>query len=255
MAHYREALVTTLVIWASSNSGHRWTNLIGFLWIHFWFCVGSTSMFVQGLTSEFRLVIDLNVTASSSNCSHMCVLLWTRLTYPWRRMSIKKKERKKEKKDKNKLTWPRLKPEGEGTNIALGTQSVRSCEVLYKYSFNAHQETVKFSVYNLLCTVNTCTYFINFLSYIRRVSRLVHKLCHNQVLFWSQFSNNKRCSFWPVCILHQSVFSAILYNYSKVGTCSQRLPFIWIKFFSIVCLYVSYASYASPHHESYVWNT
>ena len=25
-------------------------------------------------------------------------------------MSIKKKERKKEKKDKNKLTWPRLKP-------------------------------------------------------------------------------------------------------------------------------------------------
>ena len=163
-------------------------------------------MFVQGLTSEFRLVIDLNVTASSSNCSHMCVLLWTRLTYPWRRMSIKKKERKKEKKDKNKLTWPRLKPEGEGTNIALGTQSVRSCEVLYKNSFNAHQETVKFSVYNLLCAVNTCTSFINFLSYIRRVSRLVHKLCHNQVLFWSQFSNNKRCSFWPVCILHQSVF-------------------------------------------------
>ena len=93
-------------------------------------------------------------------------------------------------------------------NITLALRQICRIAVifLYKNTFTAHQETVNLSVYNLLCTVNTCTSFIHFLSYIRRVSRLVHKLCHNQVLFWSQFSNNKRCSFWPVCILHQSVF-------------------------------------------------
>ena len=110
MAHYREAPVTTLVIWVSSDSGHRWTNLIGFLWIHFWFCrvyfdvcLGShlwistcyrfeRERFVVKLFSHVRFTLN-----TSNNVIH--------------KMNVnKKKERKKEKTYKNKLTWPRLKP-------------------------------------------------------------------------------------------------------------------------------------------------
>lgn len=80
----------------------------------------------------------------------------------------------------------------------------------------------------------------------------MYKLCSNQVLLLPQFWHwQKLFILTPLHSTPHCFFTAILDNYTTVGTCRQRLPLIWIQVFSIVCLYVSHASYVS-HQESRV---
>ena len=155
MADYHATFVTILVIWISFDSGHRWTNLIGFLRIHF-----DLLGLVRCFFSISPLLLDLLSIEHESYVvkrSHMCVfLIWTSLTYPLKKLSIERekkgKRKEKRRKRKTKISWrgqsssPYTFRLGRGWYIYCTRYAERSGEV---------KKIVNFSVYNLLCTLDT----------------------------------------------------------------------------------------------------
>ena len=163
MADYSATFVTILVIWISFDSGHRRTNLIGFLRIHF-----DLLGLVRCFFSVSPLLLDLLSIEHESYVvkrSHMSVLIWTSLTYPLRKLSIERekkgKRKEKRRKRKTKISWrgqsssPYTFRLGRGWYIYCTRYAEQSGEVLHKNIFDARKKIVNFSVYNLLCTLDT----------------------------------------------------------------------------------------------------
>ena len=63
--------------WFSSDTGHHWTNLIGFLRIHFWFCwtVGKVHKGLATYITIFQNVLLKYLRSTTTTVKHSCLAL------------------------------------------------------------------------------------------------------------------------------------------------------------------------------------
>ena len=142
--------------WFSLDTGHHWTNLIGFLRNLFLVLSGLVRCILRVSSLHFDIVIDLKVKDMSSNV--LTCAFYSEHSYISFEEEWKLKGKKGKRREKTTESWrgqgSNLKiilsdSKGVGISILLGTNSVHDVQML-----------VRLCVWQAF---NTWTYWINFL--------------------------------------------------------------------------------------------